>query len=151
MGPALLVLGDIPQKNGLSLSLLQRLEHDYQKLGAAATKSIATLSTNYRCHSAILELVGGLFYDSKLSWTSSEQLPVTHHRYKYPLVFICSDTNIDVTESSDYNMNEATAIVEAAIKVAKGCPTNWSKPIMPNLFIVSPCEEQVHKLNFLTL
>ena len=130
----MLVLGDIPQKNGLALSLFQRLQLCYHDLGIA---NIATLSANYRCHRDILRLVGGLFYNNTLCWAANEQPPSTHPKYNYPLVFICSDIN---DTSGD---NEADIVVRTAISIAKGVPTSWPKPPMPHIFIVSPCEEQV--------
>lgn len=129
------------------MSLFQRLQSHYQNLGIVATKNIATLSANYRCHEDILSLVGGLFYNNALHWAVSEQPPSTHPKYKYPLVFICSDVN-RYTTSGDNNSIEAAIIVERAISIAKSVPTSWPKPLMPHIFIVSPCEEQVNNHPF---
>lgn len=139
----MLVLGDIAQKNGLGISLLQRLQLHYQNLGTVTTQCTITLSENYRCHSAILELVGGLFYDSQLSWAKNESEPLTHRGYKYPLAFVCSDFDRSPNMSKSSYLNEADTIVEKAIEIAKSCPSGWAKPPMPHLFIVSPNEEQV--------
>ena len=144
----MLVLGDIPQKNGLGISLLQRLQCHYEKLGELAQDDhIVTLSTNYRCHSDILSFVGSLFYDSPLTWTERDQPPILHHQYKFPLAFVCSDTNRDIIRSTDHNENEAKILVEKALEVARGSPSGWPKPPMSSFFIVSPCEEQVKSFN----
>lgn len=135
------MLGDIAQKNGLGTSLLQRLLEHYGNLGGLATQSIITLTQNYRCHREILKLVGGLFYNN-LCWAENESPPVTHRDYKFPVVFICSSVDEDQPTTSTYE-NEAEVIVQTVIKVAKGSPAGWPKPIMPHLFVVSPCEEQV--------
>ena len=141
MGPALLVLGDLPKKNGLNVSLLQRLEKQYSLCGGQ--QSIATLSTNYRCHPEILNLVGKLFYNSSIKWNDYETPPVTHRRFPYPLVFVCSSLDEDVISSSDCTEHEADVIVQKTLEVAKGCPSSWSKQPMSEFFVISPCEEQV--------
>lgn len=136
------VVGDIPQRNGLAVSLLQRLHLHYHNLGITATNSIATLSANYRCHEDILSLVGGLFYNNALHWAANEQPPSTHPKYKYPLVFICSNVN-RYTTSGDNNPIEAAIIVEKATAIARCFPASWLRPPMQHIFIVTPCEEQV--------
>ena len=145
MGPGLLVLGDIPQKNGLGISLLERLHLCYQEIGDVASTSIATLSANYRCHTEIINLVGKLFYKSQLSWAEGEQLPVTHRDYKYPLAFIVSDCDISGTFLEDYNQIEVDYLVDKALQLVRSSPAGWGKPaeVLQQLFLVSPCEEQV--------
>ena len=121
---------------------MQRLLQHYQRLGDIATQNIVTLSRNYRCHSDILDLVGGLFYDCNLSYAEDESPPLLHRDYKYPLVFICSDIGRGV--SPDNYAKEADIIADTVRKVSKGSPSGWPKPLMSNMFIVSPSEEQVH-------
>lgn len=140
----MLVLGDIPQKNGLGISLLERLQACYQAIGNVACNHIATLSANFRCHRAIVELVGKLFYDSQLTWAQVEQ-PPTHREYEFPLVFVCCDNNRSGTFLDDCNQREADVIVEKALAIARSSPPGWGKPseVLQQFFLVSPCEEQV--------
>ena len=141
VGPALLVLGDIPQRNGLGVSLLERLYSCYYELGEVASNNTATLSANYRCHKAIVDLVGSLFYNSQLSLAEGEHLP-THRNYKYPLAFICCDCS---RSGNDYNQHEADVIVKKALHIVKSSPLGWGKPteVLQQIFLVSSCEEQV--------
>jgi len=136
------VLGDIPQRNGLGTSLLQRLQDRYNELGNIAAGHVVTLTKNYRCHTAILELVGGLFYNSHLSWADNESEPITHRNYKYPLVFICSDME-ENPRLKEALSREADLIKTLTIDIAKSSPVGWGKPPMSHLFIVTPCEQQV--------
>lgn len=141
MGPALLVLGDLPQRNGLNVSLLERLQKHYESCNGG--QNIASLSTNYRCHPEILNLVGKLFYNSGIRWNDDEDPPAVHRNFSYPLLFVCSSVDEDVSLSSDCDKNEADIIVHKATEVAMGCPSSWTKPPMSQFFVTSPCEEQV--------
>ena len=141
MGPALLVRGELAQKNGMCVSLLQRLHEHYGSCGNS--QNIVTLTTNYRCHPEILNLVGKLFYNSDLKWNDDEVCPAHHRRFKYPLIFVCSSIDEDVTSPGDSSKSEADIIVQKAIEAAKGCPSGWPKPPMPQFFVISPSEEQV--------
>ena len=136
-----MVLGDLAKSNGMSISLLQRLEKLYKCCGGDS--NIATLSINYRCHPAILELVGNLFYDGKIKWNKEEPPPATHRNFQYPLVFVCSSIEEDVTSSSDRDENEANAIYQKVGEAAKGCPSSWAKHPTSDFFVISPTEEQV--------
>ena len=124
VGPRLLVFGEVPQSHGLGTSLLQRLCHDYAKLGQ--TKYIANLRTHYRCHKDLLQLSSDLFYcQSKLIPAGHIQL---HPRHKYPLEFICSDVCGDGAGVRDTNEHEADVLLTALQKlIQSGWPKEWSK------------------------
>ena len=137
----MLVLGDLAKSNGLSVSLLQRLEKLYMLCDG--NRNIATLSTNYRCHPLILDLVGGLFYQSSIKWNEDETPPATHRNFPFPLVFVCSSIDEDIGLSSDHDNNEATTVFQKVMEVAKGCPSSWAKYPTSDFFVISPSEEQV--------
>lgn len=137
----MLVLGDLARNNGMSISLLQRLEKLYNSCGG--TKNIANLSTNYRCHPDILDLVGNLFYEGLIKWNKDEAPPATHRSFPFPLVFVCSSIDEGASSSSDRDENEAMAVYHKVMEVAKGCPSSWAKQPTSDFFVVSPTDEQV--------
>ena len=106
VGPALLVLGDIPQQLGLGVSLLERLLNTH---GGKLANFIAHLFINHRCHQDILELPSKLFYGSSLIPMSSA---VTVHDAPYPLLFVCSSTADPCPIVEDTSDNEAKLLVE---------------------------------------
>ena len=106
VGPALLVLGDMPQQLGLGVSLLERLLKSH---GRKLANFIAHLSINHRCHEDILELPSKLFYGSSLIPMSSA---VTVHDAPYPLLFVCSSTADPCPIVEDTSDNEAKLLVE---------------------------------------
>jgi len=141
VGPANLVRGTVARANQLNVSLLQRLETLYSSIENC--RIMAWLSHNYRCHPDILNLVSDLFYDSSLTWDEQESLPTTHRKYKFPLVFLC--TEVDNKAISEVKQKkEAEIIAEKVVQLAKKLPPTWTtdKP-MKNFLITSPCENQV--------
>ena len=127
----------------LNISLLQRLKKLYSS--NADCQIMVQLSHNYRCHPDIIKLVSDLFYSSSLTW-GEESPPATHRKYKFPLVFIC--TEVDKQAKSEIKQKEeAKVIKDKVIELAKQIPSCWSnvKP-MKNFLITSPCENQVSVL-----
>ena len=137
IGPANLVRGKVARANSLNISLLQRLEKQY--LSSPNCHIIAKLSSNYRCHPEILNLISDLFYNSSLQWNDEETEPTTHRKYPYPLVFICSG----IDESAGAQDMEAEIIINKVIELAKQTPSAWNSKPMKNYLITSPCENQV--------
>ena len=106
VGPALLVLGDMPQQLGLGVSLLERLLNVY---GENLANFITHLSINHRCHKDILELPSNLFYGSSLIPMSPAG---TVSDAPYPLLFVCSSTADPCPIVEDTSENEAKLLVE---------------------------------------
>ena len=144
MGPSMLVLGKIPRKYGLSVSLLERLHKCYQRLGAIAMSYHASLVTNYRSRSEILSLTGELFYDLQLR-ISNDQEPPTHPEYPYPLVFICSSVEEATGEVADNkDLTEVKITVRTLARIIESWPEKlWGRLIPSSLCIMSPSRTQV--------
>ena len=151
VGPAMLVLGEVPSRHGLSVSLLERLLRQYQKLGAIASSFYGSLVTNYRSRSEILSFTGDLFYDLQLK-ISSNQEPPLHPDYLFPFVFICTDitsTNIEVRENT--NVMEVNTIMHTVAEIVKSWPDKlWGKSAASSLCILSPSRAQVSN-NFMLI
>ena len=139
----MLVLGEIPTKYGLSLSLLERLFDYYQSLGSSARSYYATLVTNFRSRNEILSLTRELFYETELT-LSNNQEPPTHPDYPYPLKFICSSVNEDEVPMS-INEKEAEIVADVVANIAKKWPSKlWGQQLIPStLCIMSPNRAQV--------
>lgn len=98
----MLVLGDEAHNSGLKLSLIERLQIEYEKISGPANDYSLTLSTNYRCHKDILAIPHQLFYKGL---KSKPLKAVLHPKAPYPLIFVCSSLT----------SNMCTAEVEARI------------------------------------
>ena len=123
----MLVLGEKPQKHGLSKSLLERLYDLYHELGEIAMPYISHLSTNFRCHRAILSLAEQMTYKMQLQCEVEDR--TTHPDASFPLQFVCTDldANVNATESS-INKYEARAALEEASKFFMKWPSDiWGK------------------------
>ena len=92
VGPALLVLGDETRQSGFKLSLLERLQVQYKKIGETAEKYLVTLSCNHRCHKDILAIPHQLFYTGLQCKAYKAE---THPQAPYPLLFVCSNLSPD--------------------------------------------------------
>ena len=139
----MLVLGDEPQKYGLSKSLLERMYDLYCSQGHVAKSYCANLCTNFRCHRKILDLACQVAYKMPLHCEVSDKS--THPKAMFPLKFVCTslDPNIKVTESS---INEDEVYV--ALKVASDFFMKWPKDVWGNrnlsqICFLSPCRGQV--------
>ena len=142
----MLVLGDEAQKNGLAVSLLERLHTLYGKLGEVARDHCATLVTNYRCHHGILKLAESLFYDLLLKC----QVPgsAAHPAAPYPLLFYCSsiDDKVQSVESS-VNNQEAEVVLKLVAEFAKKWPKpSWGPFDLSQMCFMSPTRSQVCEL-----
>ena len=139
----MLVLGDEAQKNGLAVSLLERLHRLYGKLGEAAAGHCATLVTNYRCHGGILRLAEKLFYDLPLQCEVPPS--IAHPAADYPLLFCCSsiDDEIQVVDST-INEHEATIVLKLIAEFAKQWPNaSWGPLDSSQMCIMSQSRSQV--------
>lgn len=139
----MLVLGEKPQKHGLSKSLLERLYDLYHELGEVAMPYIAHLSTNFRCHRAILNLAQQIAYKMPLKCEVKDH--TAHPDASFPLRFVCTDldANVNSTESS-INKNEASVALEEASKFFMKWPaTTWGKRDLRQICFLSPCRGQV--------
>ena len=87
------MLGDETRESGFKLSLLERLQIEYEKIGGPALDYLVTLSTNYRCHKDILAIPHQLFYSGLKSKARKADV---HPKAPYPLLFICSNLTTDV-------------------------------------------------------
>ena len=148
VGPAMLVLGDEAQENGLAVSLLERLHTLYGKLGEVAGDHCATLVTNYRCHHGILKLAEKLFYDLELKCNVPDS--AAHSAAPYPLLFYCSSID-DKVQSIDSTMNkqEAEITLKLAAEFAKEWPSaSWGPVDLSQMCFMSPTRSQVCELLF---
>ena len=148
MGPATLVLGDEAQKNGLAVSLLERLLGLYDKLGEAARNHCVTLVTNYRCHRGILELAEKLFYNKALNCNVPNSL--AYPAAPYPLLFFCSSIDDTVQAiNSTINKQEADITLTLVEEFAKKWPTeNWGPLDLSQVCFMNSTRNQVCELVF---
>ena len=134
-----MVLGDEAQKNGLAVSLLERLHGLYEKLREAARNHCVTLVTNYRCHPGILELAEKLFYKLPLNCSSS------HPDAPYPLLFFCS--SIEDKVQTTMNRQEAEITLKLIAQFAKRWPSErWGRMDLSQMCFMSPTRSQVCEL-----
>ena len=111
----MVVLGEEPQRNGLGVSLLQRLHDRYVEIGGIAKQYIASLNVNYRSHAVLLDLPSKLFYESKL--IPCYRVPY-HLEAPYPLMFISSTFENIISENMD-NEIEAKLLLSEVHRFAK--------------------------------
>ena len=144
----MLVLGEEAQKNGLAVSLLERLHTLYRRLGKAAGHHCATLVTNFRCHGGILELAG-MFYNPALRCIVPQSS--AHPAAPYPLVFCCSSID-DKVQSIDSTVNEheAEITLKLVAEFAKQWPDSWGRVDLSKICVMSPTRSQVC-VNFVNL
>ena len=143
VGPAMLVLGEEPQKYGLSVSLLERLYDLYQELGDVAKPYCAHLSTNFRCHSAILNLARQVAYKTQLRCNVPDHS--VHPDAQFPLLFLCTSLDHNVKETRDsLSKIEVNAALEKASCFFMKWPDNtWGKRDLRQICFLSPCRGQV--------
>ena len=141
----MLVLGEDPQKFGLSTSLLERLYSLYHspQLKDVAKSYCAHLVTNYRCHRQILSLAQQVAYRMELKCEVPDS--TAHPRTNFPLQFICSSINAMV-ESTESNINESE--VKIALKAASEYflywpDHRWGKKDISQFCFLSPSRGQV--------
>ena len=136
------MFGDEAQKNGLAVSLLERLHGMYEKL-EAARNHYATLVTNYRCHPGILELAEKLFY--KLPLNCKIPNSSVHPDTSYPLLFFCS--SIDDEVQTNMNKQEAEITLKLVAQFAKRWPSErWGRMDLSQMCFMSPTRSQVCEL-----
>jgi serine/threonine protein kinase len=143
VGPAMLVLGEEPQKYGLSVSLLERLYDLYQELGDVAKPYCAHLSTNFRCHSAILNLARQVAYKTTLRCNVPDLS--AHPDAPFPLLFVCTslDHNVKETKDSLSKVEVNAALNEASRIFMKWPDSTWGKRDLREICFLSPCRGQV--------
>ena len=139
----MLVFGEIPSSCGLGLSLLERLYAVYKRLRQESY--ISTLVTNYRSHPSIFELPSSLFYDTPLIAPCDQAPPSLHPSYPYPLVFLCSSLDQDMTQmDSNINSLEAGILLDEVNQFARGWPTApWGPVDLSQTCIMSGSRPQV--------
>ena len=129
----MVVLGRIPQENGLGVSLLERLHKSYLEIELANHYTVV-LRNNYRCLPEILDLSSNLFYDSTL--TACAKVP----RIKdYPLHFICSsESNHPSVLDSCEDPAEVNLIIDEVVNLIQ------QEYIDATICIMSPSQRQVN-------
>ena len=140
----MLVLGEEPQKyGGLSVSLLERLYDLYQELGDVAKPYCAHLSTNFRCHSAILNLARQVAYKTTLRCNVPDFS--AHPDAPFPLLFVCTslDHNVKETKDSLSRVEVSAALNEASRIFMKWPDSTWGKRDVGEICFLSPCRGQV--------
>ena len=140
------MLGEEPQKYGLSVSLLERLYDLYQDLGDVAKPYCAHLSTNFRCHSAIVKLAQQVAYKSPLTCTVADH--TAHPDARFPLRFVCTSLNNKITETKESICEiEVVAALEEATHFFLPWPVNnWGERNVKKMCFLSPCRGQVSAL-----
>ena len=141
----MLVLGEKARKNGLAISLLERLVHTYQSstMPPDFKKMISLLDCCHRCHKDILNLSARLFYKADLK-TPENEPSFNHPKFNYPLLFVCSSINEEEKLKATKNYEEAKVVLEYAELIA----ANWSKRIWGgqshlDMCAMSPTRSQV--------
>lgn len=149
VGPSIEVLGNKAIKNGLAVSLLERLHSKYKERikGGHKDLPLATMVTNFRCHPDILNLAGTLFYatslklpDDRLFWSQP------YSRDSTCFVFICSSVDENVQEvKQTTNDLEATIILEELMTVTdyRNWPKDWGECDLNKVSIISQSRRQV--------
>ena len=112
----MLVLGDEPQRHGLGVSLLERLQQAYKDAGRKSYDHIAHLCINYRCHKDIHELSSRLFYGPSLIPMAKA---ITLLDAPYPLVFVCSSVADPKQVADDTSMKEAEILIDGLRQFCK--------------------------------
>lgn len=137
-------MGEIPQVNGLGMSLLERLHKLYDKASSSVAESCSiNLLTNYRCHSGILMLPSSLYYHSTLLCSVPDS--TAHHLAPFPLTFVCSDIRRNISKTSGVNENEVDILVKEVIKYFTKWPNHWpSESGDKKICIMSPSANQVN-------
>ncbi len=140
----MLVLGEKPQENGLSVSLVERLHNVYTvdrpDIGA---KYHRILTTNFRCHPVIMKLSGKLFYKANLTCKVNP-----HKDAPYPFFFVCSDVEnrLRPTESGTVYEDEAKILSDKMLEFSKAgrvFPLDGNKPNTSQFAYASSCRSQV--------
>ena len=139
----MLVLGEEPQRYGLSISLLERLYDHYQELGDVAKPYCAHLTTNFRCHSAIIELARQVAYKTPLDCKVADH--TAHPDAPFPLRFVCTslDQNVKETKDSKCEVEVNAALKEASHFFMPWPVNNWGERDIRNMCFLSPCRGQV--------
>ena len=148
VGPSIEVLGDEASKNGLALSLLERLYTKYiDWANKGLNPPLVTMVTNFRCHPDILSLVSNLFYTS----TTPLKLPddyrsLPYHRDSTCLVFICSGIDDKVQEvQQTTNPLEATIILDELMMITdyRNWPKEYGECDLNEVAVISQSRRQV--------
>ena len=136
-------MGEEPQKYGLSVSLLERLYDNYQELGEVARPYCAHLSTNFRCHSAILQLAQQVAYKSPLTCAVPDHS--AHPDSTFPLRFMCTslDNNVRETKESICKIEVDAALKEASHFILTWPVHFWGDIDLKKVCFLSPCRGQV--------
>lgn len=133
------MLGDEARENGFKLSLLERLQLQYDSIGGPAKVYSITLSTNYRCHRDILAIPHQLFYSGlKCKARKSD----THPQAPYPLLFVCSNLTYDVCSSEV----EAEVLLQQVNFFVQHWPSNnssWGDYNLQKIAVVTSTRPQV--------
>ena len=139
----MLVLGEEPQRYGLSISLLERLYDHYQELEDVAKPYCAHLTTNFRCLPAIVNLARQVAYKTPLTCNVAEQS--THPDAPFPLRFVCTSLNHNVKETKDSlcKVEVAAALEEASRFFMKWPDDIWGRRDLKQVCFLSPCRGQV--------
>ena len=139
----MLVLGEDPQNYGLSVSLLERLYDLYQELGDVTKPYCAHLSTNYRCHSAILHLAQQVAY--KFPLESGVDDHIAHPNTPFPLLFVCTSLDYEVKETKESicEIEVKAALKEASHYILQRPVDHWGERDIGKVCFLSPCRGQV--------
>ena len=137
-----MVLGEETRKSGFKLSLLERLQIEYEKCGAAAKDYLITLSTNYRCHKDILAIPHQLFY-SGLKCKAKKADP--HPNAPYPVLFVCSN----LTTNTCSPKIEAQVLLGQVNKFVQNWPRSWGDRKLKEIAVLTSTRPQVRDIAYI--
>ena len=137
----MLVLGEEARDSGFKISLLERLQKEYNEIGGRTNEYSLTLSTNYRCHNHILAIPHQLFYNGL---KSKAYKAIPHPQAPYPLLFICSNLTSNVLSSvSDQEAQLLLEQVTAFVDQRTWPKEQWGKYDLSSIAVVTATRTQV--------
>ncbi|XP_014907512.1 putative helicase mov-10-B.1 isoform X3 [Poecilia latipinna] len=159
LGP--IILSKIAERNGLGLSMLERLMtnvrlYRQRKTNGFNSRYMTKLLRNYRSHPAILKIPNELFYDSELQFCGSLEdclysnwELLARKDQDFPVMFhgVAGMKEQDLNSPSVYNMAEVDVLKEYLKSLIKYRRRNGVDKIGPKeIGIITPYAKQVEKI-----
>lgn len=131
-------MGDQSNQHGLGISILERLKKQYINLcQSGCSPYLKFLSTNYRCHSKIVDFLSRRVYEHRIDCAVKIQ---PHPAAKeFPCVFYWCESR-----KAEYPMkHEAEAVLRQVKHYFLRWPLEWKDIKMKEACIISPFRAQV--------
>ncbi|XP_019848953.1 PREDICTED: uncharacterized protein LOC109580354 isoform X2 [Amphimedon queenslandica] len=136
-GPSVVVLGDIARENGLKMSLLERLERQYDEIGG--TLPLIHLDVNYRCHPMLTQFLAEVVYKYPIKSAAN-----CSTRTACPCLFHCCHINSDVPSNAIAMEIEAKAVISWLEKLESEAKIPKDKIFEDNICVVSSFRKQLN-------